>query len=406
MRIMKQKLKLATDALRALLIACLIFPQAGFAASTAAGTLITNTASVNYLIGGVSQPPQNSSVAEFLVDEKIEPLLVCASAQIAVPVPSKGDLLQYTLTNNGNGVESFILTRSNGDPAQAAPSYVPSDALAPVGVAAYPLNAIFVESGLLIGLQLPGSLSPDTAYVANTPITLAKGASITVYLLSDTPVGGVAANAVGPVFLTATSTSQTSGVGVPLVLASGSAQYTQLKGAGDASVVTVANPIAVATNAVVMTPNGASTGKCSYIASGAGFTLTKSVIAATDAAGVTIALVATPCPALQVGALCATTPAGSSVYLKPGTTLTYEMRATLSGVGVVQALTVTDPIPPNTTYLAGSIKVDTVAQTDLLDADFGSYDAATQSLKISLGNKTSTVAVPVVVVILFKAVIN
>jgi uncharacterized repeat protein (TIGR01451 family) len=383
----------------------LVLPQVGFAASTSAGTLITNKATINYLIGGVAQPATDSTVANFLVDERIEPLLVCASAQIAVPFPSKGDLLQYTLTNNGNGSESFILNRTNGDPAQIAPSYLPIDAVAPAGVT-YPLNAIFVESGLQIGFQPPGVLNADTPYVANTAIKLLKGASVTLYVLSDTPVGGVAANAVGPVFLTATSTSQTSGVGVPVVLASASAQYTQLKGAGDLSAVTLVNPVAIATNAVVMTPNGASTGRCSYIASGAGFTLTKSVIAATDATGVAVGLVVAPCPAGQVGAICAVTPAGSAVYIKPGTTLTYEMRAILSGVGGVQALTVTDPIPPNTTYVPSSIKVDTVAQTDLLDADFGSYAAATNLLTVSLGNKTSTLAMPVVVVINFKVVIN
>jgi uncharacterized repeat protein (TIGR01451 family) len=60
----------------------------------------------------------------------------------------------------------------------------------------------------------------------------------------------------------------------------------------------------------------------------------------------------------------------------PGATITYTLVVTVSGVGNADAVTLTDPIPTNTTYVAGSLTRNAAALTDASDApvddaDFG-----------------------------------
>lgn len=71
-------------------------------------------------------------------------------------------------------------------------------------------------------------------------------------------------------------------------------------------------------------------------------------------------------------------PTGSQ---KPGTVLTYTITVTNAGTGVSSSVVITDPVPANTTYKAGSIKTGQtlaglVARTDANDGDGAYYDSA------------------------------
>lgn len=53
----------------------------------------------------------------------------------------------------------------------------------------------------------------------------------------------------------------------------------------------------------------------------------------------------------------------------PGATITYTITVTTAGTATATAVNVQDDVPTNTTYVGGSIKVNTVAKTDANDAE-------------------------------------
>ena len=64
--------KLAQAGLAAMLLSSLTVFQSAYAVGTASGTNITNTATVNFTVGGVGQTPVNSNVTTFVVDRKVD----------------------------------------------------------------------------------------------------------------------------------------------------------------------------------------------------------------------------------------------------------------------------------------------------------------------------------------------
>ncbi|HOT36038.1 MAG TPA: hypothetical protein PLT86_05190, partial [Candidatus Latescibacteria bacterium] len=58
----------------------------------------------------------------------------------------------------------------------------------------------------------------------------------------------------------------------------------------------------------------------------------------------------------------------------PGTVLTYTVVVTNNGHGTATALQIVDMIPTNTTYQAGTIKVNGIARTDAIDGDGARFE--------------------------------
>ncbi len=58
----------------------------------------------------------------------------------------------------------------------------------------------------------------------------------------------------------------------------------------------------------------------------------------------------------------------------PGTTLTYTVVVTNNGTGAANTVVMTDPIPTNTTYQAGTITYNAAARTDAADVDNADYN--------------------------------
>ena len=67
----------------------------------------------------------------------------------------------------------------------------------------------------------------------------------------------------------------------------------------------------------------------------------------------------------------------------PGATITYAIRAEVRGSGSVSDLVVTDTAPADTTYVAGSLKLDGATLTDAADADAGR--SSTSGISVDLG---------------------
>jgi uncharacterized repeat protein (TIGR01451 family) len=321
-------------------------PQPSWSVGTAAGTIISNMATVKYVIGAGPSSSASSNTASFRVDEIIQPVLTWQDAMpVAVNTPGSNAVLTFLLTNGGNGPEAFGLTRTNG------PAPLPSGNYTPLNGS---IGSIYLESGTLAGLQASGP-NADQIYVpgSNDPI-LAPNASITIYVISNTP--GVASNLQGDVRLSAAAL--TAG-------AAGSLPGTGLAGMGHGGGF-----------AVVGSSRAQSGATGSYITSGLGFVMNKTVLKVLD-------------------------PGGTGVVM-PGAEMTYQIVATLSGSGTASGLVITDPLPTTTTYVPGSMLVSGLAQTDAADTDSAQFIAATQTVSVSLGN----VASPANVVITFRATIN
>ena len=168
----------ASRMLGCVLVLCVIcVPSARvYAAGTAVGTLIENTAVVDFVQGG-SQQQVISNTVSFAVAERIDVVVTLQSGQVVVSPNGVDQALLFTVTNTGNGTEAFGLGMNSviaGDDFDPVPS-VPS--------------SIFFDS------DGSGDLNTgDVAYNAgvNDPV-LTADESVDVLVLNDIP--GTVANA-------------------------------------------------------------------------------------------------------------------------------------------------------------------------------------------------------------------
>jgi len=305
-------------------------PIAVGAAGTAAGTVIQNTATLTYSIGGV---PATSTTppATFTVAELINVTLVSQdAANVAVNSPDSNRALTFVLTNTGNGPETFALSRNN---AVAGDNYDPLNGTA---------GAVFLESGAQAGFQASGP-NADTPYTAgsNDPV-LAADASRVVYVVSDTPAS-LSAGSVGRVELGAAST--TPG-------AAGAAPGTTFPGLGQGGVDAVVG----GTRALARQTGG-------YVVSGVAVAVAKTVVSVVDVSG------------------------GSSV--RSGSIVTYRIVLAVTGGGIAQSLELNDPLPANTAYVVNSITVNGQARTDAVDADQAEFSTGT--VKVRFGDTAAPI---------------
>lgn len=203
---------------------CIISAPAG-AAGTAVGTLIENTAVVNYDLSGTPLTIQ-SNTTTLAVAERINVIVTLQSPQTPVAPGDSGRALLFTVTNTGNGTETFqlaidsLIAGDGFDPTPAVPGiYFDTDGSGDFNAADQPYT--------------PGGNDPD----------LLADESISVFLVNDIPTP-LANGLTGLSELTATSTT---GTGVP---------GTVFAGQGDGGV-----------NAVIGTTGGESEDTGEYLVS-------------------------------------------------------------------------------------------------------------------------------------------
>jgi uncharacterized repeat protein (TIGR01451 family) len=149
-----------------------VFASPAQAAGTPAGTNITNVATATYDLPSGGEASVDSNVVTLKVDE----LLVVSVAwtdpsDVAVSAGGTGQILKFTVTNGGNGVESFTLaTVANGGGDDFDPSGT-SIVLDSNSNGAYDAGVDTVYSS--------GSNDPE----------LAPDQSLTVFVLSSIPAG-------------------------------------------------------------------------------------------------------------------------------------------------------------------------------------------------------------------------
>ncbi len=309
--------------LAAALAFCALFASSGaHAVGTAAGTDITNTASVTADVGGspvtASSNPHVITVAE-VIDVDVTLLSV---GNVLVNSPALAQVLTYRVTNTGNGIDSFALSVNN--------ALIGGDAFDPV------LASVYFDANAN-GLYEAGV---DTLYSAGTndPVLDANVPAlddVVVFVLNDIPAA-LAAGDLGDSELLAASAT---GTGLP---------GTVIAGAGEAG-----------TDATVGTSGGDDLDQGTYQVSAVALAIAKSSVVAD--------------------------PFGGTQPI-PGATLTYTLVVTVTGAGSADATTLTDPIPANTTYVAGSMTRNAVALTDAADAPVDDADfAATTAGAITVG---------------------
>jgi hypothetical protein len=177
------------NAVAALLAAGLMFGMAqnAAAAGTAAGTTISNSATLAYDVGGVAQTDITSTAATFVVDEKVN-LTVAGGATTNVVPGATAQVTTFTLTNNANSPLDFSL---------ASNQVAAGDQFDATACAAY------VESGATANYQA----AQDTALFVDE---LAADATATVYVVCNIPATVVNTNT-ALVGLTATALGDFTG---------------------------------------------------------------------------------------------------------------------------------------------------------------------------------------------------
>jgi uncharacterized repeat protein (TIGR01451 family) len=157
------------------LLAALALPMQAEAAGTRAGSTISNTASASFDTGAGTTTVDSNRV-DLLVDELLD-VTVDSSNPADVPTTpgATGQLLTFSVTNNGNGIEAFSLTtiaNAGGD------DYDPV------------VTQIYIDNG--DGLFDAGT---DTLYTpgANDP-SVDPDQGVTVFVLATTPGSGADGN--------------------------------------------------------------------------------------------------------------------------------------------------------------------------------------------------------------------
>lgn len=175
-------------------------------AATASGTSISNTASLSYTVGGVSQTAVASGAATFVVDTLVSMTLTPQATYTTVVPNGTQQVAKYILANTGNSTINSIL--SAAALANGVSVYSKTTNFAPTGCAAYQdVN----------GNGTYESATDNQLYVSN----LAAASSVAVFVVCNIPAGQVN-NDFGGVSLTAqASTAGAGSAGTPLVASTG-----------------------------------------------------------------------------------------------------------------------------------------------------------------------------------------
>lgn len=163
-------------------------------ASTAPCTLISNTATANYSVGGVGQPSVTSSAASFNVGVKVIVSVTNNDGNEVTVVPGTGKYaLKFTVANTGNAVQDYTLSSEAASNGTASPYGGANDSFDGTTI------QIYVEDGTNAGFQagedtltstindLAADSGTKVAYIVYSPTDLSESNLETaVYYLKTT----------------------------------------------------------------------------------------------------------------------------------------------------------------------------------------------------------------------------
>ena len=363
----------------ALLLAAIALAPAAAFASTAANTVINNTASVSYNdAGGTAQTPVTASAS-------VTVTLVPSAVAITSPAnqtigQGTSATLTYTVTATANGPDTYNLTST-----------------------ATPASLTAVTPSLPANIVLGGTTLAVAAANGDTAITVPYDNSVAV-TLNGIAVGStvvIGGNAYAVSSITKNAGTNTASIGLASAIAGGAVAAGSIVGERKTFTETV--------------PSG-------NVTSGSSGTQTVSTTATSASAPNPAATQATPTvitvnrPSLTVTKLVSTDGGasfGASGSAAPGTTLVYKITANNTGATAASQVAFTDVIPAYLNYVAGSGKFATApataygAATALTEGAGGySYTAGTTTVAYNPGGATGTVAGGGVLVLFFEAKIN
>jgi hypothetical protein len=103
-------------------LALLVTLQSAEASGTASGTLISNVATITYSIDQVDQDPISSAAATLLVDNVVNLTVAETSGTFTTVDVASGTvdvITTFTVTNNGNTLQDYVLTVGQGENGQS-----------------------------------------------------------------------------------------------------------------------------------------------------------------------------------------------------------------------------------------------------------------------------------------------
>ncbi len=362
------------------------FPSQVFAT---AGDVIGNTATIDFMLSGVpltqeSSPTGNTqpgigngAPTNFMEDQVVNFSVSLGDvAPVGVVTLEANAYLTFTVTNNGNAIQDFLLAALNTTPN---PFGAPPDNFDPVG-----LLRTFVEDGTDTSGYQPAT---DTEVFIDE---LAIGATVTVYVVSDMPAvsaGDLAAvalvvqNAVGGL----------AGEGAAITNDDNNNVSPAGTYSNGGTVVLAGSPSSTPDTPGVDLVFGDPDGAAPEDVDSRGIPNTDSLSNGqhADAGAYLAQLPMSPVDPLIKTVTVIDTLGGTDPH--PGATLRYQIVVNTNGASTVDNLIITDPIPANTTYTPNSIVLNGVPQTDIIDppVDYSSFDGAQIIVDLSEGSTVS-----------------
>ena len=353
---------------RRLLAVLLVLPvPTALGAGTEAGRAVVNRVELAYRTSGSAGEQRAATELRTAVDELLDVAVVLAdSTPVPVSSPQTGAILEFLVTNTGNGTERFrLLTRD----AVSGDDFDPN------------VQTMYLETNALPGLQI--GAGGDTEYVpsANDP-ELAPDAALTVYVASTIPAG-VSAGGQGAAELRAVAVTIVAATGAddpaaPAFPAPGTAFAGLGDAADDGGNVTAVVGTAHDPARLLLRTQGR------YEVGDAALALAKTATAVRDPEG------------------------GSTVVT--GAVITYEIAVTVSGSGTAEGVRVQDALPVELEYVPGTLSVSALPPGEEIDDDFlpagtdnTGYDAASRTISVGLGALPGGSSV---VAIVFQAIVQ
>lgn len=327
-----------------LLLTTFLLPQAALSANTPAGTIISNTVTLTYAIGAVSNLSVSASTS-LVVDNRVN-VVVTKNADANVMPGSMNEVLIFTVTNVGNATQRYALsfTNSAGVVMNNVRIFLDDGTT---------LNGYDAADTLYVDASTFGDVAVDGTFniliVADVPLTIPDGGTSDYQLVATTVDAGTTNVTVE------TAGADTSGVDVVFADINGSA-------AGD------------------INRDGKHSATGSYMANLPTLDIIKTALIYYESS------VGTNDGTLANNwADCTVCPTA-----KPGAIIRYSLEISVTGGGTATAVIITDLIPVYSTYNTGTLKLEGALLTDMSDGDDGDVGGTTaNTVTVHLGDMTN-----------------
>ncbi len=307
---------------------------------TASGTSIDNLATVDYDVDGVAQteiessPSGNSTAGvgngtdtSFVVDNKVDLTVATTDgAAVAVTPGDQDQVLTYTVTNDGNTVQDYSLTvpGASGTWGGATDNFDATSVNVYVDANANDTYDSGTDTATYID-ELAADAEISVFVVGDIPLAQSDDDGALYDLIAQTAVGGTGGSQGADITTDDAGSADVAGT-VQIVFADGA-------GTADAA------------------NDGKHSSRDGYLVQSAAMTVTKTSAVVSD-------------------------PINGTTNPKaiPGATMRYTITVANAGNEDADDVTVVDTIPTNTTYVAGTLELDSASLTDGADADEGDYN--------------------------------